>query len=283
MKKQEFAPHYHHFDDYPHEYIDGKWHFDHHHHWGDTEHACEVPPWDDCKPKYDDCICVTEDDVKLWNEISSVSAFKDLNIDALSAISAMDLPISANLWNSNYTTVYENSAKWNEVEKLDEISAYIEATNEVFTEEISQLKVNSLSAIHVNRQYLDEDYAKENYPKIFAEQGKVLNDDYPYVLQGNGTSGMPLELSEHVVDLLYYLEHGEARDHVDNIHHGIPSVPASGIFAKAEDVTKNKNDINYLFTLYKTMIQNKEQWVNKMVTLEESSSSGETFFYWTTK
>ena len=69
-------------------------------------------------------MCVTEEDVELWNKVSSISG---LDTSALENISA--LYTSASAWNSTYETVSSNSANWLteadisaiDVEKLDSV------------------------------------------------------------------------------------------------------------------------------------------------------------------
>lgn len=84
----------------------------------DTEKACVVPPWEECIPDENECVCVTNDDVERWNEISALSSISGLDLSDLSSISG--LVNSAEYWNSNYDTTSSNSAYWSSH------SAYIE-------------------------------------------------------------------------------------------------------------------------------------------------------------
>lgn len=182
------------------------------HGWNDTEPA-SVDPCGCCPPPHpDDCICVTQQDIDNWNNISAVSALSGLDLSPLSSISGMDLPYSATLWNSNYETVYENSAMWNEISGLSELSGYVSAFSAWTVD-----KIDELSA-HENRVYVDYDY-------------------YPYSLEGNGTSESPIGLSPEARSLLYYLNNGKPMDRIEaKKYGGKPSIPQTEWFAKTSDV-----------------------------------------------
>lgn len=182
------------------------------HGWNDTEPA-SVGPWGCCPPPHpDDCVCVTQQDIDNWNNISAVSALSGIDLSPLSSISGMDLPYSATLWNSNYETVYENSAMWNEISGLPELSGYVSAFSAWTVD-----KIDELSA-HENRVFVDYDY-------------------YPYSLEGNGTAESPIGLSPEVRSLLYYLDNGKPMDRIEAKNYGgKPSIPKTEWFVKTSAV-----------------------------------------------
>lgn len=182
------------------------------HGWNDTEPA-SVGPWGCCPPPHpDDCVCVTQQDIDNWNNISAVSALSGIDLSPLSSISGMDLPYSATLWNSCYDTVYENSAMWNEISGLPELSGYVSAFSAWTVD-----KIDELSA-HENRVFVDYDY-------------------YPYSLEGNGTAESPVGLSPEARSLLYYLDNGKPMDRIEaKKYGGKPSIPKIEWFAKTSAV-----------------------------------------------
>ena len=122
------------------------------HGWNDTEPA-SVGPWGCCPPPHqDDCVCVTQQDIDNWNNISAVSALSGIDLSPLSSISGMNLPYSATLWNSCYDTVYENSAMWNEISGLPELSGYVSAFSAWTVDKIEELSA------HEKRVIVDRDF-----------------------------------------------------------------------------------------------------------------------------
>ena len=220
MNKEDFELHPH-YPPYPPPHKDGSyprywpywpqwpagWHG-----WNDTEPA-SVGPWGCCPPPHpDDCVCVTQQDIDNWNNISAVSALSGLDLSPLSSISGMDLPYSATLWNSCYETVYENSAMWNGISGLPELSGYVSAFSAWTVD-----KIDELSA-HENRVFVDYDY-------------------YPYSLEGNGTAESPIGLSPEARSLLYYLNNGKPMDRIEAKNYGgKPSIPQTEWFAKTSAV-----------------------------------------------
>ena len=199
------------------------------HGWNDTEPA-SVGPWGCCPPPYpDDCVCVTQQDIDNWNNISAVSALSGLDLSPLSSISGMDLPYSATLWNSCYETVYENSAMWNEISGLPELSGYVSAFSAWTVDKIEELSA------HENRVFVDYDY-------------------YPYSLEGNGTAESPVGLSPEARSLLYYLNNGKPMDRIEaKKYGGKPSIPKVEWFAKTSAV--NSLQESYTNLLYETSRQ----------------------------
>lgn len=182
------------------------------HGWNDTEPA-SVGPWGCCPPPHpDDCVCVTQQDIDNWNNISAVSALSGIDLSPLSSISGMDLPYSATLWNSCYDTVYENSAMWNGISGLPELSGYVSAFSAWTVD-----KIDELSA-HENRVFVDYDH-------------------WPYSLEGNGTAESPVGLSPEARSLLYYLDNGKPMDRIEaKKYGGKPSIPKIEWFAKTSAV-----------------------------------------------
>lgn len=220
MNKEDFELHPH-YPPYPPPHKDGSyprywpywpqwpagWHG-----WNDTEPA-SVGPWGCCPPPHpDDCVCVTQQDIDNWNNISAVSALSGLDLSPLSSISGMDIPYSATLWNSNYETVYENSAMWNGISGLPELSGYVSAFSAWTVD-----KIDELSA-HENRVYVDQ-------------------DDSPYSLVGDGSIENPLGFNSTVTQLLYYLDNGRPMYTVENKKYGgKPCAPEHEWFAKTSAV-----------------------------------------------
>ena len=199
------------------------------HGWNDTEPA-SVGPWGCCPPPHpDDCVCVTQQDIDNWNNISAVSALSGLDLSPLSSISGMDLPYSATLWNSCYETVYENSAMWNEISGLPELSGYVSAFSAWTVDKIEELSA------HENKVFVDYDY-------------------YPYSLEGNGTAESPVGLSPEARSLLYYLNNGKPMDRIEaKKYGGKPSIPKVEWFAKTSAV--NSLQESYTNLLYETSRQ----------------------------
>lgn len=131
----------------------------------DTEVAHVTAPWKDCCDNEDDCICVTEDDVNLWNNISSLSGLTGLDVDSLSSVSS--LITSADYWNSNYDTVSANSAIWNNVSAIDELSG---------------LDVDALSAL---------------VDTVSANSGKWIKYVDPNTIKGDGTETDPYTVKDY--------------------------------------------------------------------------------------
>lgn len=88
---REYYPHNPYGPDWPDANFHPDWpHYRHMHGWNDTEPASVVPWPEECCPQPgDDCMCVTSGDVLMWNTISAVSAFADIDIRGLSGLSAL--------------------------------------------------------------------------------------------------------------------------------------------------------------------------------------------------
>lgn len=77
--------------DWPGPNVHPDWpHYRYWHHWNDSEPAALVP-WNTpcCPPSADECVCVTYQDINLWNSISAVMGFTALNINDFSGLSAL--------------------------------------------------------------------------------------------------------------------------------------------------------------------------------------------------
>lgn len=199
------------------------------HGWNDTEPA-SVGPWGCCPPPHpDDCVCVTQQDIDNWNNISAVSALSGIDLSPLSSISGMDLPYSATLWNSCYETVYENSAVWNS-------AMYVPDLYENF---------DALSA-----------WTADKIDELSSHQGKVYIDQSqsPYSLEGEGTEEYPLGFNSTVTQLLFYLDNGRPMNTVERRKYGGKScVPEVEHFAKTSAVSALQE--SYTNLLYETSRQ----------------------------
>lgn len=203
------------------------------HGWNDTEPA-SVGPWGCCPPPHpDDCVCVTQQDIDNWNNISAVSALSGIDLSSLSSISGMNLPYSATLWNSCYNTVNENSAMWNEISGLPELSGYVSAFSAWTVDKIDELSARP------TKVYVDYDY-------------------YPYSLEGNGSKESPIGLSSDVRSLLWYLDKGTPMNTQQAIRYGgkasVPTDDNQWIASKTElkNVQNSIEDLQHKYTRQQT-------------------------------
>ena len=190
------------------------------HGWNDTEPA-SVGPWGCCPPPHpDDCVCVTQQDIDNWNNISAVSALSGIDLSPLSSISGMDLPYSATLWNSCYDTVYENSAVWNSAMYVPDLYANFDA--------LSAYTADSINFLSAHEGYVTVD-----------------RDFRPYNIEGEGTSAYPLALNPHVVQLLYYLDTGNDWHHKEDVNPGLPDVPKNQWIATRKELELCQSGVDY--------------------------------------
>lgn len=190
-----------HYNDNYTDYYAPMWHRPH----SDLEVAAVPLPGHDCcgQDPNEDCVCVTSGDVALWNEISALSGLSGIDWDTLYNISG--LSASANLWNSNYTTVRTNSAYWSN--KLDS-TAFEE--NSAFWQGASE-KVRDNSANWNSAYYsIPQIYTnKSNIEKLsadFAKQVKIYFDKT--TIEGDGTYNSPYTVKDYttykeVVNTIY--------------------------------------------------------------------------------
>lgn len=190
-------------DNYIDVYPDTHWH---RRYPNDTEVAAiPLPGHGCCDSGHDDeCVCVTETDVELWNQVSSISSLSGIDWDALSSVSSLNT--SADAWNRNFNTVHQNSAIWGLIgtySGIEDLSGYWQsASNTVSTHSgrwedaytaVSEIpdivsSISSLSSI-VNSQiklYFDKTLSgdgKQNTPygviyyKQYTELVNSLNSD----------------------------------------------------------------------------------------------------------
>lgn len=163
----------------------------------DTEHAISKEPWEECCDHDDDCVCVTDKDVKNWNSAYSayteVSSLLNIDFDKFSSFSAV--AVSADKWNSNYETVSANSAIWNKASATDRLSA-LDYLNSAYWEGASNIVCansgkwnNYASAISSNSARIDA---------ISSQFDKTIK---PYfdndTIVGDGTEGKPYTVKNY--------------------------------------------------------------------------------------
>ncbi len=139
--------------------------------WNDTEPVIGVRPWENCCDGESECVCVTSGDVVRWDDISSAVVE---NSAAWNQGGGDDSwKTSADNWNSTYVTVEENSAFWT--------SAY------QMVENIDSGRLEDLYNLVAQTSSFLESYKGLRYVATKKEE-----------IQGFGTSGSPLQLSEDV-------------------------------------------------------------------------------------
>lgn len=285
MKNDNFAypyndyrePDWHEGPHHPHK--DGV-HHKHWRPWNDTEPAANWEPW--CPPHpIDDCICVTQNDVERWNSVSAISEIKDLPWDDIKSLSGMAIGTSADYWNSTYETLNTNSATWAKQTQVDNIEDEVKANFDVVTSAIYDLSAKAWNLSVDNKS------------------------DQPYVLCGNGKPDWPLRLSDHVIELLYYVEHGKVIDTKWQLDHeiGASVVPVNDgpfmlkdtfyAYSGTVDNLNNKfltqaaslsalsdtvEDIIDLLSQYSS--RKEDFWKNEKVSIEESTKNKQYFYYW---
>lgn len=176
----------------------GHWNY----YFNDTEPAFVPAPGHECCDKYEDCVCVTEEDVAAWNTISSLSSLTSVDFSNLSSYSA--IAGSAELWNDEYNTVSANSANWNNVSGLTALSGL----NSAFWEDASNT-VSTFSG-NWNKSYNYKYQIDENTSAINALSSLFYHNVRPVVDQttiiGDGTSGSPYTVKnyENFIKILNY-------------------------------------------------------------------------------
>lgn len=190
-----------HYNDYYTDYYAPMWHRPH----SDLEVAAVPLPGHDCcgQDPHEDCVCVTSGDVALWNEISALSGLSGIDWDTLYNISG--LSASANLWNSDYTTVRTNSAYWSN--KLDstafeENSAFWQGASEIVRDNSAYWSsaYSSIPQIYTNKSNI------EKLSADFAKQVKIYFDKT--TIEGDGTYNSPYTVKDYttykeVVNTIY--------------------------------------------------------------------------------
>ena len=165
--------------------------------WNDTEPAYSVAPWEGCCDQDDGCECVTQEDIDRWNAGYSAGATLSgidwENISSYSAIAA-----SADLWNDDYLTTSANSANWNKVSGLNDLtnllssnSAYWDSTYKT----VSSNSANWNSAVNYSGNINANTSAISALSAAFAKQVKIYFD--PNTIKGDGTTGAPYTVKNY--------------------------------------------------------------------------------------
>lgn len=150
-----FPPHYPspYGPDWPGPHVHPDWpHYRYWHHWNDSEPAALVP-WNMpcCPPSADECVCVTYQDIDMWNTISAVSAFAQLDIGALSGLTALsglfEMVSAALIVSDNYEMWSSAQYVPNIYEQLSAISA-----------KVDQKEYCSAASAHLSAVYADPNY-----------------------------------------------------------------------------------------------------------------------------
>ena len=172
------------YDDYPNHHFPP-------HRWNpqinDTEVAAVTAPWKECCDKDEDCVCVTEKDISAWNTISSLSALTGVNFDDLSSYSAV--AASADLWNDNYNTVSANSAYWNNVSGLDQLSGLNSAYWQKASDTVSTFSAGWQKANRYITQIDENTSAIDELSGLFTHYEKQVGDGV--TILGDGTENNP--------------------------------------------------------------------------------------------
>lgn len=148
---------------------------------GDLEPAFVVPLHEPCCPdEKEECMCITSGEVEKWNNaVDMLSALSSITPEELDNItSAVSGLTSADMWNSAYTTVNENSATWNSAYEMVATSADIwNSANDIpgLTSAINDL-TSAISAL---------DDAKAN--NFYVDSASII---------GDGSTGSPYRVAD---------------------------------------------------------------------------------------
>ena len=160
----------------------------------DTEVAHVTAPWKDCCDKDEDCVCVTEEDVNLWNNISSLSGLTGIDWENISSYSAIES--SATLWNDTYNTVSSNSAYWNGISALDELSGLSASANwEDTYQTVSSNSAKWNNAVHYSGYIEDNASAISALSAEFAKNIKIYFDGM--TITGDGSQNAPYSVKNY--------------------------------------------------------------------------------------
>lgn len=225
-------------------------HHKHMHHWNDTEPAAVVPWYDDCCPEpSDDCVCVTENDINLWNTISAVSAFSAINIDNLSGLSALSgiseiLPM--------VSAVNEYSAVWMSAEYIPDIY-----------NDISAMSAKIDTKAPLSGEYLQKVYSDPEY------------------FSGAGTIKSVLRPSVELAKTVDFVVSGTENFKYDLVN----KKECEQVFKRLNEHTDELIKYNWKITtleedVAKLKSESKNSWVNNKVTLEESKSEPDIFYFY---
>lgn len=165
--------------------------------WNDTEPAYSVAPWEGCCDQDDGCECVTQDDIDRWNAGYSagatLSAIDWENISSYSAIAA-----SADLWNDDYLTTSANSANWNKVSGLNDLTNLLSSNSANWDSTYKTVSSNSAnwnSAVNYSGNINANTSAISALSAAFAKQVKIYFD--PNTINGDGTTGAPYTVKNY--------------------------------------------------------------------------------------
>ena len=164
--------------------------------WNDTEPAYSVAPWEGCCDKEDDCVCVTPDDVEVWNSISSLSGLTAIDWENISSYSA--IAASADLWNDDYLTTSANSANWNKVSGLNDLTNLLSSNSANWDSTYKTVSSNSAnwnSAVNYSGNINANTSAISALSAAFAKQVKIYFD--PNTINGDGTTGAPYTVKNY--------------------------------------------------------------------------------------
>lgn len=164
--------------------------------WNDTEPAYSVAPWEGCCDKDDDCVCVTPDDVEVWNSISSLSGLTAIDWENISSYSA--IAASADLWNDDYLTTSANSANWNKVSGLNDLTNLLSSNSANWDSTYKTVSSNSAnwnSAVNYSGNINANTSAISALSAAFAKQVKIYFD--PNTINGDGTTGAPYTVKNY--------------------------------------------------------------------------------------
>lgn len=161
--------------DWPGPNVHPDWpHYRYWHQWNDSEPAALVP-WNApcCPPSADECVCVTYQDINMWNTISAVSAFADLDfsgISGLTALSGLSEMLSAAL------IVGDNYEMWSSAQYIPNIYDQLSAISAV----VNRKEYISATSAHLSAVYADPNYfvgngTKEHVLK-FSQLGEMVFD-----------------------------------------------------------------------------------------------------------
>lgn len=164
--------------------------------WNDTEPAYSVAPWESCCDKDDDCVCVTPDDVAVWNSISSLSGLTAIDWENISSYSA--IAASADLWNDDYLTTSANSANWNKVSGLNDLTNLLSSNSANWDSTYNTVSSNSANwnrAVNYSGNINANTSAISALSAAFAKQIKIYFD--PNTINGDGTTGAPYTVKNY--------------------------------------------------------------------------------------
>ena len=260
-------------------------HYRYWHHWNDSEPAALVP-WNApcCPPSADECVCVTYQDINMWNTISAVSAFAKIDFDAingLTALSGLSQMVSAAL------IVGDNYEMWSSAQYVPNIYGQLSAIS---------AKVDQKEYISATSSYLSSIYSDPNYfagsgtrdsvlrlaPQARIAIEKVLDVTY-------AGSGNPSLESSYPWTLVTNKECDEVKTQLTNMFSSIQflynKIKELEIEIKAlkqntntnTDTTNNNNNNNITFgTIELTLSENENSETYNLLVAENTNTTNTT-------